>query len=366
MTSEDLDRVQLAEVARQVLAHEAGPDRLRAAVDQGGNDPDLRRVLSELGWYAILVPEEYGGFSGRAGDVFPLLVEMGRRAAVGPFGASAVVATRALMVGSAAVQQEFLPAMATGESLATVALLSSVGSMPMSSSHVTASRSGSGWRLDGSSTFVPFGRDADVVVVLAASNDAPRGFVLKRDEVTRCEPLHTWDATRRFDTIDLEGVEFGPERELALSGPELVDDLGALAAYWLACDSLGMSQQLVEATSAYGTERVQFNRPIGSFQAWKHYAADMHIASEAARAGAERAARALDRGADVVQATSVAKLVAGDAAESVASWATQLHGGIAYTWEHDTHFYLKRAKLNQLLFGDGDYHCDRIAGVLEG
>ena len=138
-----------------------------------------------------------------------------------------------------------------------------------------------------------------------------------------------------------------------------------MAAYSLACDSVGLASHLVRATSEYGTERVQFGRPIGSFQAWKHYAVNMHIAAEAARAAVARATRAFDHGESTTAPASTAKLVAGDAAEMVASWATQLHGGIAYTWEHDTHFYLKRAKLNQLLVGNGDYHRERIAGTLK-
>ena len=138
-----------------------------------------------------------------------------------------------------------------------------------------------------------------------------------------------------------------------------------LGAYGLACDSLGVAERVLEMTTAYGRERVQFDRPIGSFQAWKHRCADLFIQVEASRAALRAATWALDHNADDASArVSAAKFICGDGATLVAGDGVQLHGGIGYTWEHDMHLFQKRAKLNQALFGDSDYHRDRLAAAI--
>lgn len=364
MTTSALDRVALAESARQVLQQESNGERRRAAIAAGASDDRLDTVLTEVGWPSILVPEQFGGFGGALGDVESLLVEVGRWAAVGTFGPSGVVATSLLQFATAGVQEQLFPGLADGSLRATFALVSAGGSMPPHGDRIRARRDGDDWVLHGASAFVPAATSADAVVVLADHDGIWRAFVVLAAELTAAAAQETWDLTRQFGTVTLRETRLGADRELVESGDVLLDRMVELAAYWLACDSLGLAQRLVQDTAAYGAERVQFGRPIGSFQAWKHYAVNMHIAAEAARAAVGRATAAFDRGETGAAAASVAKLIAADAAESVACWATQLHGGIAYTWEHDTHLFLKRAKLNQLLVGDGDHHRDRIARTL--
>jgi len=133
----------------------------------------------------------------------------------------------------------------------------------------------------------------------------------------------------------------------------------------LACDSVGGAARVLETTVEYARQRIQFDRPIGSFQAVKHRCADMLTLVEASRVGAAHAAEAVARGAgDAPLAASEAKFTACDAYAKVAGDGVQLHGGVGYTWDYDCHFFLKRAKLNQVLFGDSTWHRDRAAALL--
>jgi alkylation response protein AidB-like acyl-CoA dehydrogenase len=174
------------------------------------------------------------------------------------------------------------------------------------------------------------------------------------------------DITRRFADVHVEGLEVGAV-DLIAQGAEaeqLIVDLLNRAALATACDAFGVAEQALQMTVAYAKERVQFDRPIGSFQAVKHRCADMFIAVETARAVLDDAIDAYDAAPDsAAVAISRAKAYCCDATAQVTEDAVELHGGIGFTWEHDLHLYVKRVRLDQALFGDSRWHRRRVAAL---
>jgi alkylation response protein AidB-like acyl-CoA dehydrogenase len=278
-----------------------------------------------------------------------------------------VLGIGALRAAPAELQDHWLPPLAAGELTCTAALTGPAG-VP-GTIGFGARRLGERTTLDGASGYVLDLEDAAAVVVLAreAQDGSPLLALLDPTapgaEIT---PQPMTDRTRRLARLELHGVDIGRDQVVA-RGPhaqevsaELLDRL----AVGLAADSLGGAERVLELTVQYLKEREQFGRPIGSFQALKHRCADMLLALEASRSAVEHAARAVEHPDERAAAASIAKSYAADAYVHAAGEGVQLHGGIGYTWEHDLHLHLKRAKLNQALAGDTAWHRDRIARLL--
>ncbi len=224
-----------------------------------------------------------------------------------------------------------------------------------------ASTTGGGWRLDGHKSFVLDGHVAETVVVAGRSDTGVALFLVDGDAPGLSRTLlPTVDQTRRLARLELSGV---PARLLGSedSGPAALEHALDLAAVALAAEQVGGARRCLDMTIAHACRRVQFGRPIGSFQAVQHRGADMHLEVESARSASAWATDALvQRSSDLPRAASTAKVTCSDAFTFVATETIHLHGGLGFTWDHDAHLYFKRAKSSRQLFGEPAWHRDRL------
>jgi alkylation response protein AidB-like acyl-CoA dehydrogenase len=370
MLLSDDERTELRDTARRLLADRASSVRVRALLDdERGHDPELWGSMAELGWLAIPIPEHYGGMGAQAADFAVILHELGRQVTPSPMLASIAVGAQALSESAnEALAADVVPAVAAGESVLTAALSSGRGSYDSTQQSVRASVANGSIVLDGVSRFVPDAHIANQIVVAASGvDDGVTLALVDRDTpgvTVEVEP--TFDRTRRLATVTLSSVAVGADRLLAEPGTATAihQRLVAIGAIAVVCDAVGAAEHILEMSTEYAKSRVQFGRPIGSFQAVKHHLANMLTDVEASRAAATFAVDALDNGLDVRHAAGVAKSFAGPACARVAATAVQVHGGIGFTWEHDAHLFLKRIDLDEALFGTPKWHREHLARLL--
>ena len=218
--------------------------------------------------------------------------------------------------------------------------------------------------LSGRATAVQAAAAADWLLVTAASDQGTRLVLVDRARAS-VEPRRTLDETRRWYDVVLDGVRVRAADVVTADEAEIqwLTDAGAVLT---AADSLGVGERLLDMTVGYVKVREQFGRPLGSFQSVKHKVADMLTTLKGARAATYYAAMALDAGvADATVASSVAKAFTGEGVAALAGEALQTHGGIGFTWEHDLHLYLRRAKVNEMLYGAAAEHYERLVSLLE-
>jgi alkylation response protein AidB-like acyl-CoA dehydrogenase len=356
-------RAELRETARKFLSKTASTATMRPVIEDGRRPVDLEPRIAELGWLGVEVPESFGGLGGSFGDLALILHELGRVLSPSSFATTAALGVGAVLAGNEDQQATWLSAIAAGEAVVTAALTGPTGARGAIEVCV------GGWpgslRLDGTADFVPDLRDADAVVVAARDpeDDEIMLFLLPTDmRGLTIEPRPTVDQTRRFDRLQLDRVKVTAEHRLGgrADGERIRDHLVTRAALAVACDCVGGCERVLELTVEHLSARQQFGRPLGSFQALKHRCADILYATEGSRSAVDHAAARLGHD-DGDVAVSVAKSYAGDAYVRVAQEGVQLHGGIGYTWEHDLHMHLKRARLSQLLFGDSAWHREVLA-----
>jgi len=343
----DDDQRALRDAARAFLERETPISYARAMMDDPrGYRDDVWKKMADLGWMALPFPEDSGGVGQGFVALAILLSEMGRVVLPGPYFSTVVLAGQAILeAGSEAQCKEILPAICSGELIAAFA--------PDATFRVD------GGSLLGEARYVMNATTAERFVVTT-----PDGMVVTTagDPGITVTPVQTLDTTRGTAHVRFENVGF--ER--------LDGDPGALqrvldrASVGLAAEMLGGAERVLELAVDYAKSRVQFDRPIGSFQAVKHRAADMHSDVESLRNAVYYAAWAIERGhPDASLAASMAKAYASDAFRRVASSGIQVHGGIGFTWEHDMHLYFKRAKASEVAFGSADHHRERMATLLE-
>ena len=368
------DQELLARSARELLDAECPPSVIREAAENAeGLAPSVDRKLAETGWTGLLVPSADGGLGLGVFEAALVAIEMGRHAVPGPFLFSSILATAAIRwAGERAQRRQWLPKLASGEATATVALFEEDDRLDAAGIQCRARRSGSRYRLRGKKLFVPYAATVDWIVVAARSSgkDGESGvslFLVDRDAPgISIEPLASFDRTRRIYEVTLRDAEVPGDRALGPIGGAwpTVSRLHDLGAVVLAADGLGGSERVLEMAVDYSKTREQFGRPIGSFQALKHIAAEMVADIEPARSlvwYAGYAQDALPR--DAARAASMAKAALSDVYSRSANRSVQMHGGIGFTWEHDVHFWFKRAKWNELAFGDPTYHRERVAAL---
>lgn len=364
MTEEE--RRSLRDACRSFLESEAPLAKVRKTFEDGpATDPGLWKEMAGLGWSGALVPEELGGSGLDLESAAVLLEEIGRQLTPCPLASSAVLATSAVRAaGSAKQQQEILPALAAGEVIGTVALCGSAGRYEGAGVEVSAVQAGERVRLGGVAAFVPDGHVADFFVVTAREADGSLSLYVvdAHAEGLRIEPLAMVDLTRVLVRLELRDVEVAADARLGEpgSGERLTDLLVSLGALCVSADSSGGAARMLEVSVEFAKNRVQFGRPIGSFQAIKHRLADLYVLVEASAAATRRAARELALDVGAASTASLAKAYTADAYATVAGDSIRVHGAVGLTWEYDQHLYLKRAKLNQQLFGDSAWHRDRL------
>jgi alkylation response protein AidB-like acyl-CoA dehydrogenase len=354
---------------RRLLADVSPTKEVRRLMetDAGWERDGWRKLNETLGLTALRIPEAHGGHGFGFGELGIVLEEMGRALLCAPYFATAVLATGAIMnAGTEAQKQALLPDIALGETVATLACAEDAGSWEASASTLAATQSGSGYRLDGHKSFVLDGHTADTIIVLArapgSTGEAGLSFFTVRGDASGLQRrlLKTMDPTRKLARLTFSGVT-----------GELLGEAGAAAAPFartmieaavcLANEMVGGAERLREDALAYSKMRMQFGRQIASFQSMKHKAADMLLDVELAKSAAYYAAAALDDGdADVVATASLAKACASDTYTQTAVHAIQIHGGIGFTWDNDTHLWFKRAKSSEVLFGDASHHREQM------
>ena len=364
------DQELLRSTTRRFLTeHQSLADVRRSLEEPDLFDPVVWRQGADLGWTAMLVPPEHEGGSVTAQPLVDLVVlaeELGRALNPGPFVPCNVSADAIARFGSEVQAKEHLPRLARGETVCAWCL-SGDGSPEPSAVEVRASRAGDGWRLDGVARYVHAAADATLLLVTAKGPEGgvvtllvprPSGGLTER-------VLSGLDLTRRFAEVHFDGVTVPGTAELA-GGWAVVERCLSVATVLQSAESVGAADHLFAATVEYAKKRVQFGRTIGSFQAIKHRLANLLIELEGMRAAAHYAALALGDGLpDADEAVATAGAYVDDAFAHLSGEALQLHGGIGFTWEHDVHLFVRRAKVNQVLYGDGVWHRERLAGLVE-
>jgi alkylation response protein AidB-like acyl-CoA dehydrogenase len=337
------DQVALRDGAGELLDDLASSARVRAHTASGtAYDATLWRAMIDQGWLGVGIPESAGGLGLGTVELAVLLEELGRHAAPAPFLPTVLAADAFAAAGDDASVERLV----RGDALACVAWCRDADQL-----HVD------GDRLSGRAGPVAYAPDADIAIVVI-----DRGVFAVDLEVTgRPEREPAMDLTRPLAWLRFDGT---PARQLGENDLAAgVLDRGAL---YTSAEMLGGAQQALDMAVEYAKDRVQFGRPIGSFQAVKHRCADMLVDVEGMRSTVYWAAWCIGAGdRDASIAASTAKVWCSDASKRVMASALQVHGGIGFTWEHDLHFFLKRAQLDQLSFGDASWHRGRLTTGLK-
>jgi alkylation response protein AidB-like acyl-CoA dehydrogenase len=359
------EQEEFRSVLRRFLEEKSPPSVVRRLMQtEAGWDRTAWRALNEtLGLSGVHVPEAYGGQGFGAVELGIVLEEMGRALLCAPYFASTVLAATAIMhAGTEAQKRDLLPDIASGDTVATLAFTEPNGRWDATGIETTATPAGGGFRLDGVKSFVLDGHTADLIVVLArrpgsAGDDGLSFFTLPDDApgLTR-RALKVMDPTRKLARLEFRGVDaalLGEEGGGALPFARTM----TLAAVGLASEMVGGADKLRQSALDYANMRVQFGRAIGSFQSMKHKQADMLVDVELAKSAAYAAASAAaEDDAELPALASLAKASASEAYLQTAIHTIQIHGGIGFTWDNDTHLWFKRAKSSEVFLGDPTYH----------
>jgi alkylation response protein AidB-like acyl-CoA dehydrogenase len=368
---------ELRESVRRFLTERAPLTKVRELMETAdGTDPDVwRQASAQLGLPGIAIPEEYGGAGFSFAEQAIVLEELGAALFTGPYLASAVLAATALLASDdEEAKKDLLPGIAAGETIATLAFTEDGGSWDPASIRLTATgnagpknagpKNDGSWRLDGHKSFVLDGHAADLILVVAATETDGQlslfAVTSAADGLTR-RALPTLDQTRKLARLTFHRT---PARLVGEPGAAraVLDHVLDVAAVALAAEQLGGAQRALDMAVAYAKVRQQFGRPIGSFQAIKHRCADLLLEVESLRSAVGYAAAAVAAGsAELPVLAPLLKAYASDVYSHVAGENIQIHGGIGFTWEHDAHLYLKRAKASELFLGDASYHRERLA-----
>ncbi len=313
---------------------------------------------TQLGLQGIVIPEEYGGSGFSYVELLVIFEELGRTLACVPFFSTVGLATGTLLsTDDADARKDYLSLIASGDKIATVAISEDSGRFDADGITLTADKSGDGYVLNGHKSFVVDGHTADLILVVGRTSNGISLFGVESGAAgLNKQPLATMDQTRKQARLEFDNV---PARLIGQEGNgwNAVEKGLQLAAVCLAAEQLGGAQVCLDMSVEYAKNRIQFGRPIGSFQAIKHKCADMLLQVESARSAAYYAAWAAQENSEELPVvSSLAKAFCSEAFFHCAGENIQIHGGIGFTWEHDAHLYFKRAKSSELMLGDPSYH----------
>jgi alkylation response protein AidB-like acyl-CoA dehydrogenase len=372
----DDEQAMLKTSAREFLTKECPKDLVRDMMDDAtGYSPKLWKKMADLGWQALIFPEQYGGVDMSFLDLAVLLEEMGRALLPGPFVPTVLLAGQPILAAGTEDQKEkFLSAIADGEMLMTLALMEENGGIEASDIATKATPAGDGFSISGTKMFVPDAHVADHILCVARTTngaDKADGITLflvdAKSEGIKTEVLPTLTGQKLckvvFDNVTVPETSVLGEVDGGWPTMKTVLEQATIAeCAWMA----GGAQWVLDTSVAYAKERVQFGKQIGSFQAIQHKCANMAIDVEGAVNITYYAAWAVAEGEpDVSMAASMAKAWCSDIYTRAAADGIQIHGGIGFTWEHDMHLYFKRAKTSEVTYGNGDYHREKVAEMLE-
>jgi alkylation response protein AidB-like acyl-CoA dehydrogenase len=360
------EQVQLGRATKALLGRIATEREVRRLMaTPTGFEPATWSALTGLGLVSILIPEQSDGMGGSLTDLGVVLEEMGRRLIPGPYLSTAVLAVQALLATDPAQAGPYFKQIASGATIATVAVTEGPGRWSEADVAASASRDHSDWRLTGVKTFVPDGASADLILVVARDEDGLGLYAVSGDApgVTR-STRPTMDQTRKQATIELSGA---PAQRLRTAAPawDVVAEIIRVGMVAVAAEQVGGALEVLDLVLEHATNRRQFGQPIGSFQAIQHKCADMVADIEAARSAAYYAEQAIATHApDAAVAAELAKSYCSDMYRRVTDAAVQIFGGIGMTWEHPIHLYLKRSRSSEILFGTPAQHREVLATLI--
>ena len=364
------EQQMLRRASRQLAEKDGGPTEIRHLADGIVRFDSASWVpAAELAWPAMLIPEEFGG-AGEAGGITNAAIigeELGRALHPAPFTEINVVADAVARFGSDDLRARVLPGISDGSLIATWAIADDGESWDGGGRLIVAAPTGTGWVISGRKVAVRDAAVADLILVAAAGPNGPiEALISASAPGVRVAPTDGLDLTRRLDTVFLDRVPVRPSD--VLTRQQDTDPLERqlyLAAALTCADTVGAATRLFEGTVEYARQRFAFGRPIGSFQAVKHQLADGYTWLEAAQAATWQAADALQSSApDTPETVSVAKAFVGEHCSRIAQMCMQVYGGIAMTWEHDAHLFLRRIRTDDALYGAASWHRDRLCTIV--
>ncbi len=364
----DLSKPQqlLQQSAREFFARECPAEKVRALMETDtAFDVQLWEGIADQGWTGLIVPEEFGGLGLSTVELAVVAEEMGRVCLPSPFISTVWASALIARTGSAGQKAQYLEAISAGTMKATVALLEASADWNPDAVQVQAEREGASFRLNGRKEFVTDAAVADVILCIARSGDDLVILPVARNaEGVTVTLTPSIDATRKLYNVDFANVLIpeGDALELGYRAKVALEQATGVALVALCAEMNGGMQWTLDTTVEYAKTRLQFDRPIGIYQAVQHKCAEMVLYTESARSSVYYAAWALSENDPSAKlAISMAKAYCSDAARETGNRGIQLHGGIGFTWEHNLQLYYKRAKSSEILFGDAIYHRELIA-----
>jgi alkylation response protein AidB-like acyl-CoA dehydrogenase len=353
--------------AREFLEKECPEEHVRAMEeDEKGYSPDLWKKMAELGWQGLMIPEAQGGAGFSFLDLCVLVEEVGRALLPGPFIPNQTCAASLILAGTDAQKAKYLPGIADGTAIHTYAITEPSGRWDHDGIQMAATASGSDFVLNGTKLFVPDANVADYLHVEARKPDGSlSSFIVARDQPGIGVTVLKTIASDKQAEVTFKDVKVSADDVINMNadtGMRLRNMATCLECAYL----VGLAQRDFEISVNYAKERVQFGRPIGSFQAIQHKAADMVTDVDGMRFIMYKAAWATSEGEDSANMdTAMAKAWCSDASRRVVAHGQQIHGGIGFTKDYIIQLFFRRQKRAELFWGDGDYHRERVAQMLE-
>ncbi len=360
----------LKQMARDFLATEC-PKTLVRKLEQSeeGYSPEVWKKMAELGWMGLVIPEEYGGMGYSFQDLIVLLEEIGRNILPGPLIATITSTFPILEAGTEEQKKELLPKIAQGELTLTNALLESDGVFDASGVALKATPKGDDFVINGTKVFVEMAHVANYIICVARTKvgtSPEKGITLFI--IDSKTPGISWEVMPTTAADKLCEVRFNnvtvPKKSIigkVDEGWPIVEMMLRKGAIAKCAESLGATENCVDMTIAYSKERVQYERPIGAFQALQHKMADMWTAMQTSRYLVYEAAWLESEGLPCAKETSMAKAYVNEVYKDTAKWAVRLHGGIATSDDHDMPLYYRRSKAADIAFGGTDFHREIVA-----
>lgn len=356
MTISVAERAELRSAVRDLLHEECTETDVRRVMSSAdGFDRELWDKLAAQGVTGLLVETAYGGVGLSAPELEAVAEETGAALLPAPFLSSAVLTVALIQAaGSAQDKQRLLPGLADGTSIGTVAVTGPRGTWAPDAVDVRHRADGT---LTGTAHYVTSGQIADVILVIAATEDGPAVFQVEPDATGFERTAATvFDPTTPLSTYTFTDT---PAQRIGTAGWDAVQQALDLTVIALAGEQAGGARRIFDITIEYLKTRIQFGRPIGSFQALKHMAADLLLQVESATSAAQHAAAQFEDAQTRGGAVALAGFACAEAYVETAMQAIQMHGGIGFTWEHPAHLYLRRARTGLQLFGDSGSHRER-------
>lgn len=366
------DQRILKETARKFLAKECSGDFVRKmSRDEKGYLPEHWSSLAEFGWLGLLIPEEYGGVGGTFPDLAVILYEMGYAGYPGPFFPAAVVGVLTILeAGSEDQKKRYLPEIAEGKKIATVAWTEMSGMFQAEGISLKAESGEDYYLISGEKMFVPFSHLADLIICAArtdnSSSDPEKGISLLlvdgRSPGLSMNPLETIADDKQYRLV-FDQVKVPRENVLGQAGQgwPVLEKILLQASVAKCAEMSGGAQRVLDFVIPYTKERVQFGQPVGSFQAVQHHCANILTYVDSIKYITDKAAWKISSGLPYAKEAAMCKAWVSDSYRKLVALAHQVMGGIGFMEEHDLQLFFKKAKASELLFGDGDFHRKIVA-----